>query len=110
MSQLRISKIFWIKAYDIPINTSKNVCYNWCKNKFKSLLITEENINRRIHNIAIQNESRVVIQYILEILKTVYKDLQIENIKFSKFKDVIQKLTRADPTALYSGFNISELG
>ncbi len=63
MRQLRVSKGFYFKAYNIPVNTFKSVCFNRLKNKFPAILVTqtvnEENSARCTHHIAIQNEYRV---------------------------------------------------
>ena len=63
MAQLRVSKGFYIKAYNIPVNKIKSVCFNCLKNKFQAILVTqtveEENSTRCTHHIAIQNEYRV---------------------------------------------------
>ena len=65
MSQFRVSKNYYFKAFNIPINTFKDVFFFRLKNKFKSILITqsiEENNDGNLctHNIAIQMESRVI--------------------------------------------------
>ena len=59
------SKGFYIKAYNIPINTFKSVYFNRLKYKFHSILITQivdpEKYDRCTHHIAIQNETRVIL-------------------------------------------------
>ena len=66
MAQLRVSKGFYIKAYNIPVNTFKSVCFNRLKDKFPAILVTqtvnEENSTRCTHHIAIQNEYRVSLK------------------------------------------------
>ena len=64
MSQLRPSKGFYIKAYNIPINTNKTVYFNRLKYRFPSITLTkatddDEKNDSCTHNIVIQNESRV---------------------------------------------------
>ena len=63
MGQLRVSKGFYSKAYNMPVNSFKSVCFNRLKNKFPAILVTqtveEENSSRCTHHIAIHNESRV---------------------------------------------------
>ena len=67
MRQLRVSKGFYLKAYNIPVNTFKSVCFNRLKNKFPKILVTqtvnEENSARCTHHIAIQNEYRVSLKF-----------------------------------------------
>ena len=41
MQQLRDSKGFYIKAYNIPVNKFKSVCFNRLKNKFQAILVTQ---------------------------------------------------------------------
>ena len=64
MTQLRTSNGFYIKAYNIPINTFKSVYFNRLKDKFHSILITQivdpEKYDRCTH-IAIQNETRLIL-------------------------------------------------
>ena len=64
MSQLRVSKGYYIKAYNIPINTFKPVYLNRLKDKFHSILITQiadvEKHDRCTHHIAIENETGVI--------------------------------------------------
>ena len=59
------SKGFYIKAYNIPINTFKSVFFNRLKYRFHSILITQitdpEKYDRCTHHIAIQNETRVTL-------------------------------------------------
>ena len=65
ISQLRASKCFYIKAYNIPINSFKSVYFKRLKNKFPFILLTqtveELNIDRCTHHIAIRTENRVSI-------------------------------------------------
>ena len=65
MTKLRTSNGFYIKAYNIPINTFKSVYFNRLKDKFHSILITQitdpEKYDRCTHQIAIQNETRVIL-------------------------------------------------
>ena len=65
MTKLRTSRGFYIKAYNIPINTFKSVFFNRLKDKFNSILINQiadpEKYDRCTHNIAIQNETRVTL-------------------------------------------------
>jgi hypothetical protein len=44
----------------------------------------------------------------MEILHDVYKEFTLENVKFSKFSDIIKLLTRDDTHPLYKGFNIDQ--
>lgn len=109
MTHIRISKHFWIKINNIT--KTKDECFKLCQNKFKSILVSEEGPN--IHNIVIQNDFRVNLQYITDILKDVYDNLPIENMtgmEFSNIADVIKKLSCADPQVLYKGINNSHLG
>ena len=41
MSQLRASKKFYIKAYNVPINTVKTACFNRLKYRFPSILLIQ---------------------------------------------------------------------
>ena len=63
MAQLRTSKGFYIKAYDIPINTVKTAYFNRLKYRFPSILLTQtiddEKKDCCTHHIVIRNESRV---------------------------------------------------
>ena len=133
MSRSRVSQVFYLKAYNIPINTFKSVCFNRLKNKFQAILITQtvegENIknDRCTHHIAIQNETRVnlylikflfmtlklhynqvKLDYIMDILNSVYNELNVENIKCLHFANVLKKLTHDDTNPLYKGFNIDQ--
>ena len=69
MSRLRVNQVFYLKAYNIPINTFKSVCFNRLKNKFHAILITqtvqEANMesDRYTHHLAIQNETRVKFKF-----------------------------------------------
>ena len=45
----------------------------------------------------------------MEILHDVYKEFTAENIKFSKFSDVISLLTRDDTSPLYKGFSVDHV-
>lgn len=69
MCKLRVSKGFYLKAYNIPVNTFKSVCFSRLKNKFSSILITQtanvEDTSRCIHHIAIKNEFRVSLQKLI---------------------------------------------
>ena len=66
MEQLTVSKGFYIKALNIPVNTFKSVCFNLLKNKFLAILVTqtldEKNSTRCTYHIAIQNEYRVSLK------------------------------------------------
>ena len=73
---------------------TKDECFISLKNKFKSIIISEiPNTN----TIAIQNDFRVDLQYIIDILKDTYNELPIENIAFSNIADAIKKISCADP-------------
>ena len=67
MAQLRVSKGFYLKTYNIPVNTFKSVCFNRLKNRFPVILVTqtvdEQKSDRCTHHIAIQNESRVSFKF-----------------------------------------------
>ena len=103
------------------------------KNKFRAILITqtveEENIksDHCTHHIAIQNDIRVSfnlilflfmtlklhynkvkLDYIMEILNSVYNEFNVENIKCLHFANVLKELTRDDTDPLYKGFNIDQ--
>ena len=41
MSRSRVSLEFYLKAYNISIDTFKSVCFNRLKNKFQAILITQ---------------------------------------------------------------------
>jgi len=44
----------------------------------------------------------------MEILNSVYNEFNVENIKFSHFANVLNKLTRYDTNPLYKGFKIDQ--
>ena len=45
----------------------------------------------------------------MEIFNSVYKEFNVENIKFSHFANVLKKFTRDDTNPLYKGFKIDQL-
>ena len=51
----------------------------------------------------------VKIQYIIDIVQSVYNGFNVENIKFSNIKDVIKRITRVDTFPLYKGFDSKQL-
>ena len=71
MEQLRVSKGFYIKASNIPVNTFKSVCFNRLKNKFQAILVTqtidEENSTCCTHHIEIQNDYRFSLNGIINL-------------------------------------------
>ena len=77
MSELRASKSFYLKAYNLPLNTFKSIAFNRLKYKFPTILITqsvnEENVakDRCTHHIVIQYESRVIFEIKITIIKIV---------------------------------------
>ena len=96
------SKNFWLKANNVV--KTKDECFSLLKNKFKSIIISED-VNT--HNIVIQNDFRVNLEYIIDILKETYNF--IENIRFSNIADAIKKISHADPQSLYKGIDSSQL-
>ena len=96
------SKNFWLKA---NVLKTKDECFSSLKNKFKSIIISED-VNT--HNIVIKNDFRVDLEYIIDILKETY-EVPIENIRFSNIADAIKKISHADPQSLYKGIDSSQL-
>ena len=58
MTKRRICMIFQLKVNNV--SKTKDECLTSLKNKFKSIIISEENSNT--HNIAIKNNYRVDLQ------------------------------------------------
>ena len=105
MTKGRICKNFWLRV--INVLKTKDECFASLKNKFKSIIISKEIPNT--HNIAIKNDFRVDLQYIIDILKDTYNEFPIENIAFSNIADAIKEISCADPQSLYNGIDSSQL-
>ena len=65
-------KNFWLKVNNVL--KTKDECFTSLKNKFKSIIISED---ANTHNIVIKNDFRVDFQYINDILKETFNELPI---------------------------------
>ena len=45
----------------------------------------------------------------MDAVKEVYQDYNLENIKFSKFCDLLKQISQFDKNPLYKGLNINQL-
>ena len=52
--------------------------------------------------------SQVKFEYIIEILRDVYQEIKLENVKCLNFANILKKLTREDTNPLYKGFNLDQ--
>ena len=92
MTKGRICIKFWLKVNHVL--KTKDECFTLLKNKFNSIIISEEipNTLKTIKLlIAIKNDFRVDLQFIIDILKDTYNELPIENVVFSNIADVIKR-------------------
>ena len=57
MSELNVSKSYYLKAYDLPVNTYKSIAYIRLKKKIPNILITQSTLRNFVIQAAAEKKT-----------------------------------------------------